>query len=131
MNEENPNIVVTCVVCGARFDVMRLGLGCPECRLERVKAMFKPLDELRTAETIRKHLDEHLDASMAEIEGTSDEQAAVRWHGRPFNEGNWTGNYSKPKTTQPEPAPEDCKIPKDKAAQVYELQRIRKLIGAL
>ena|ERR1035437_2733180 len=106
MRDQHPHIIATCNTCGFRFDAL-FGLSCPQCRTEAVKQAFKPIDALRTALGVGLVPDAVL-------------EDVWHWHGAPY----------KRKAEQAE-VPQGCKIPLGEAAQVYELKRMRKLIGKI
>lgn|ERR1035437_4943779 len=109
MKDERPHIIATCANCGFRFDVL-FGVGCPQCRTEAVKQAFAPLDPLRTALGVGLVPDAVL-------------EDVWHWHGEPYKRVQ--DEFSR------ELEPRGCKMPKGAAAQVYELKRLRKLIGKL
>ena len=101
MKDEYPHIIAECAKCHFRFDIL-FGVDCPQCRTEAVKQAFAPLDPLRTALGVGL-------VSDTELEGV------WHWHGAP-------DKHFENKTEQAE-VPRDCKMPKDEAAQIYELKR--------
>jgi len=158
MKDEQPHIIAECAKCHFRFDIL-FGVDCPQCRTEAVREAFKPVDPLRTAlgmgyegmdynhtEELRYDTEAHayfrVDpelGNLIELHGVTNEEAVrnldkvdvtpkdmpegIRWHGPYYRQ------YAP--AEQAEPLPEGCKMPKGKAAQVYELTRMRKLIGRL
>jgi hypothetical protein len=108
----------TCAACGFVF-LLDFGLNCPACRMtariEKVKQTFAPINPLRTALGIDKSLRE----SLSDIKDK--ELAEWHWHGE---------QYYRPSDIDKEAdaeVPEKCKIPNDKASQIYELRRIFRL----
>jgi hypothetical protein len=59
------NIIVTCSVCGCKFDALYFDMGCPVCRARRVAKTFAPVDVLRTAMGIGGV---HLHGKLAEMQ---------------------------------------------------------------
>jgi hypothetical protein len=112
-------MISICQVCGHVFDVMQ-GLGCPACRAYRVEKAFRPLDQLRNS----------FDAEGVRVHGQQREQdvtEAFFWHGPSYLS---VTQHAASFASETE-VPEGCWIPIDEQAQVYELQRMRKLIGRL
>jgi hypothetical protein len=106
----------TCSVCGFVF-LLDYGLACPAChmtaRVERVRQTFAPIDPLRTA----------LGITGINYEVKDEAEDLKRfWHGM-----RQTEEEPEVKDT----APKGCKLPLGSAAQIYELKRMRKLIGKL
>ncbi len=125
MNNEQPHIFAECAKCHFRFDIL-FGVDCPQCRTEAVREAFKPVDPLRTAlgmgyEEVVRNLDK--------VDVTPKDIANWYWHGEPYKrDAQFTGPQQLAKD---EEVPEGCHIPKGEAAQIWELKRMRKLIGRL
>jgi hypothetical protein len=117
---KDEHIIAECAKCHFRFDIL-FGVDCPQCRTEAVREAFKPVDLLRTAlgmgytDAVR-----NLDKVDVTPKGMPE---GIRWHGPYYRQ------YAP--AEQAEPLPEDMKMPKGEAAQIYELKRMRKLIGRL
>jgi hypothetical protein len=110
--EAQTMIIATCAVCHTRFDAALISTGCPTCRIERVKQTFKPIDPLRTALGI-----ERLSDTVSQLD------KEWYWHGAT----DYPGRLSTPNKIEKTEVPEKCKIPNDKASQIYELRRIFRL----
>ena len=119
MKDEHPHIIAECSRCHFRFDIL-FGVSCPKCRTEAVREAFRPVDSLRTALGVGLTPD-------PELEGVWHYRPeGVRFHGKladpeymrgkAWREEDWT-----------EEAPKGCRMPKDEAAQVYELKRMFRL----
>ena len=105
MMDEHPHLIAECARCHFRFDIL-LGTDCPNCRMIAVQTTFRPRNpEDYTLDFLRSKLAEQ----------------GVHWHGEDM------------RGTIYESEPDEAKyrIPKGEQAQVYELQRMRKLIGKL
>lgn len=125
MKDEQPHIIAECAKCHFRFDIL-FGVDCPQCRTEAVREAFKPVDPLRTALGMGYEGMDYEEAvrNLDKVDVTpKDMPEGIRWHGPYYRQ------YAP--AEQAEPLPEGCKMPKGKAAQVYELTRMRKLIGRL
>ena len=105
----------TCAVCGFAF-LLEYGFQCPAChmtaRIEKVKQTFAPIDPLRTALGI-----ERLSDTVSQLD------KEWYWHGAT----DYPGRLSTPNKIEKTEVPEKCKIPNDKASQIYELRRIFRL----
>jgi hypothetical protein len=109
----------TCAACGFVF-LLDFGLNCPACRMtariEKVKQTFAPIDPLRTALGI-----ERLSDTVSQLDKV--EAAQWYWHGTT----DYPGRLCAPNKIEKTEVPEKCKIPNDKASQIYELRRIFRL----
>jgi hypothetical protein len=100
------NIIGTCAKCGYALDVLLIG-RCPNCRLQAVAKAFAPVDAIRTALGIPGLIED------AELDGV------YHWHDG-MNSGDF---YRRMQQAEAEETPRECKIPQDKATQIYELKR--------
>jgi hypothetical protein len=98
------NIIGTCAKCGYALDVLLIG-RCPNCRLQAMQKAFAPIDPLRTALGMGLVPDAELDGVW-------------HWHGAEVGEF-----YRRLRQAEAEETPRECKIPQDKATQIYELKR--------
>ena len=105
------NIIGTCSKCGYALDVLLIG-RCPNCRLQAMQKAFAPLDPLRTALGMGLVPDAELDGVW-------------HWHAEV---GEF---YRRMRQAEPEVDDKQFRIPQDKAEQIYQLKRMRKLIGDL
>ena len=108
------NIIGTCAKCGYALDVLLIG-KCPNCRLQAVAKAFAPVDALRTALGIPGLIED------AELDGV------YHWHDG-MNSGDF---YRRMQQAEAEVDDKQFRIPQDKAEQIYQLKRMRKLIGDL
>lgn len=118
------HVIGTCATCGFRFDLL-FGIDCPRCRSEHIKSAFAPIDPLRTA------LGVGLD-----IEKLLTDQQTRYYRGQKFfhddmeDHVNARPSFRVPcqqMSEQESDVPEDCKVPIDEAAQIYELRRMFRL----
>ena len=136
MNHEDSHIIATCAKCDFRFDIL-FGVFCPRCRERAVRLAFSPVDPQRTA------LGMGIDAQAWE---QSKKDNNYYWHGKenPGREhwqaqADWASKYmgskymGRPSAAEdvPEPLPEGMKMPVSTVDQIYELKRMRRLIGKL
>jgi hypothetical protein len=107
-----------CRVCGYVYDAIAMvEAGCPACRATRVAKAFSPIDPLRTSLGISGKRPK----TAEEYHPSTDANSYLR-----------DGRLCTPHGEEPQTEiPEGCKMPVDEAAQVYELKRMRKLIGRL
>ena len=113
------NIAGECKVCGYIFDPTVVG-ECPACRATNVAKAFAPVDPLRTALGVG-----------GKRPKTAEEWKALRdeyvWESiRRVANSNRILALHRDKEALTE-VPEGCKMPRDEAAQVYELQRLFRL----
>ena len=124
MNHEDSHIIATCAKCDFRFDIL-FGVFCPRCRERAVRLAFSPVDPQRTA------LGMGIDAQAWE---QSKKDNNYYWHGKE-NPGRtperWGSMTYARCTTDAEPLPEGMKMPVSTVDQIYELKRMRRLIGKL
>lgn len=144
MQDDNPHIVVECIKCHFRYDVL-FGLSCPRCRTLAVQKAFSPLDSLRTAlgiygkEGVNEMLNPfqknsfrpshtcidhpNLPCDACEFTDTFSEALAkrgVRRHGEEYYRPSLMREF-EPET------PRDCKVPLGEANQIYQLKRLFRL----
>ena len=147
MNHEDSHIIATCAKCDFRFDIL-FGVFCPRCRERAVRLAFSPVDPQRTALGMgidaqaweqSKEMKNSLDAAMQGIEGLINSDGSEKdnnyyWHGKE-NPGRtperWGSMTYARCTTDAEPLPEGMKMPVSTVDQIYELKRMRRLIGKL
>ena len=103
MMDEHPHLIAECARCHFRFDIL-LGTDCPNCRMIAVQTTFRPRNpEDYTLDFLRSKLAEQ----------------GVHWHGE------------EPSYVPEQEDDKKFRIPKGERAQIWELKRMRKLIGKL
>lgn len=103
MMDEHPHLIAECARCHFRFDIL-LGTDCPNCRMIAVQTTFRPRNpEDYTLEFLRSKLAEQ----------------GICWHGE------------EPSYVPEQEDDKKFRIPKGERAQIWELKRMRKLIGKL
>jgi len=125
-------IQAECAVCGCIFDVAH-DVRCPACRAVRVQESFKPRDPQRTFNAIKRlHTEKCPKANWVEVSPGRWINANVQKELRQ-KEAEAKALREEIAELQAEVDAEykQCRIPKGEANQIYELKRMRKLIGKL
>jgi uncharacterized Zn finger protein (UPF0148 family) len=124
-------IQAECSKCGCIFDVA-YDIRCPSCRAVDVERAFKPRNPQRTYDAI-KRLHSLEMTNLDDTQVISKLWKDLTWEqaqseGMSFEEYRWGKDIAG---LIVEPDDPKYRIPKNEVAQIYELRRMRKLIGKL